>query len=64
MYKPRPEGTYHASKSNREWYAQRNEEMLKDKMEGLSNTELVIKYQVSPTRIQYIISKERAKHGK
>lgn len=63
-YKAKPSGSYHDSASNKEWYAQRNADIFKDKMEGLSNTELVTKYQISPARIQYLISKERAKHGK
>jgi Mor family transcriptional regulator len=61
-YKNKPKGTYHASESNREWYTKRNFEVFKDKLEGLSNTELITKYQISLARIQSIIAKERAKH--
>jgi Mor family transcriptional regulator len=61
-YKERP--VYYASESNKEWYAQRNREMFEDKMAGMSNMELINKYQITPARIKYLISKERAKHGR
>jgi Mor family transcriptional regulator len=55
-------GEYHANASNKEWYNQRNIELYKDKQAGMSNTQLVTKYQVSPARVQYIVKHERVKH--
>ena len=55
-------GEYHASASNKEWYDLRNKELYKDKLAGMSNTQLVTKYQISPARIQYLVRTERKKH--
>ena len=46
----------------KEWYALRNASIYKDKMSGMSNTELVTKYQLSPARLQVVIKNERARH--
>ena len=55
-------GEYHASAENKEWYKQRNESIYADKLSGMSNMDLVVKYKVSQARIQYIVKTERAKH--
>ena len=47
---------------DREWYEKRNQDLFKDKMAGLSNTELIIKYNISPARIVYLVKNERKKH--
>lgn len=49
---------------NKEWYEKRNREILKDKQAGMSNVELITKYQITPARIRNLIKKERAKNGK
>lgn len=54
-------GKYHDSFSNKEWYAQRNKQILADKQAGMSNKDLVKKYNVSPARIQYLIKTERSR---
>ena len=61
-YKENP-GRYHDSESNKEWYAQRNSDMFKDKLAGMSGMKLIEKYGLTPARIKYLISKEREKHG-
>ncbi len=55
-------GKYHASESNKEWYGRRNKELYKDKLAGMSNAQIVLKYQISPARIQYLVATERKKH--
>ena len=59
-YSKQPEGGYHA---NKEWYAKRDAELLKDKVSGnYSNAQLITKYGVSLGRIRYLIGNERKKH--
>lgn len=55
-------GKYHESFSNKEWYNQRNKEIVKDKDAGMSGAQLVTKYQISAARVYYIIKNERNKH--
>jgi Mor family transcriptional regulator len=48
--------------SDKEWYVKRNKGVLKDKQAGMSNKDLVKKYDVSPARIQYLVKHERSKN--
>ena len=59
MYNKKPEGDYY---NNVEWYEERNKQVYQHKMEVKSNKYLIIKYELSPARIQYLVKKERAKH--
>jgi Mor family transcriptional regulator len=62
-YKENP-GKYHASESNKEWYAQRNSDMFKDKLAGMSGMKLIEKYRLTPARIKFLIKNERKKNGR
>ena len=55
-------GKYHDSFSNKEWYHQRDKALYEDKLAGMSNKDLVKKYNVSQARIQYLVKNERIKH--
>ena len=61
QYNIRP-GKYHESFSNKEWYNQRNIEIAKDRDVGMSQAQLVTKYQISAARVYDIIKNERIKH--
>lgn len=60
IYIDRPKGLYW---DNVEWYEQRDKEIYKDKMSGMSNLELVTKYQISVPRINKAFNREAKKHG-
>jgi Mor family transcriptional regulator len=54
--------SYYESETNKKWFEERNKQIYKDKLSGMSNKDLVIKFNLSPARIQGIINKERSKH--
>ena len=49
---------------DKQWYKKRNEEILKDKQEGMSIKDLVKKYDLGGARIQYLVKHERKKNGR
>ena len=62
-YKITP-GKYYENSSTRQWYAERNKQIYKDKLAGMSNAEIVTKYQISTARVLTIVRKERAKNDR
>ena len=62
-YKITP-GKYYENSSTRQWYAERNKQIYKDKLAGMSNVDLVNKYQITTDRVLKIVRKEREKHDR
>ena len=61
-YKDKPK--WYESKENKQWYIQRNSDMFKDKLAGMSGMKLIEKYGLTPARIKFLIKNERKKNGR
>jgi Mor family transcriptional regulator len=49
---------------DREWFIRRNQSIMKDKMGGMSMVNLVKKYEITPTRLYYIVYKMKERKQK